>query len=121
MNGLRILEPCRLADILLKAAKVPGVSGDSGATPDRGSCDATEFAAFLFFPTEDVYCQWAVDSSTAMTCAGGTDGSFMDFRERLRPRGSEFRQANWSALLHVRELELVWRLEARPIELPFEA
>lgn len=90
--------------------------------PNKGSCDGTDFEGVHYFPDDDIYCQWDIEASRQILCVNGQDGSFVDPPARLRLRGQEPREANWSALLHIREPESVGRLVApKPVELPFEA
>ncbi|KAI1501816.1 hypothetical protein F5X99DRAFT_408626 [Biscogniauxia marginata] len=95
---------------------------DPSATPNPGSCDGADFNGVHYFPDDDIYCQWDVDASRTISCVDGQDGSLVDPPARLRLRDQEPKQANWSALLHIREPELVRRLAApRPVGLKFDA
>ncbi|GAP91607.1 hypothetical protein SAMD00023353_6400460 [Rosellinia necatrix] len=85
---------------------------DPGATPNPGSCDGTEFGGFHHFPNNNIYCQWKVYTLGSIRCVDGQTGEFVDPPAQLLPRNGsdEPRHADWSALLHIREPEVVRRL-----------
>jgi hypothetical protein len=84
---------------------------DPSATPTAGSCDGTEFNGVHFFPDEDIFCQWDVDASTQVRCIDGQTGDDVDPPARKRSIiREEPRMANFTALLHIREPELVNKL-----------
>ena len=73
-------------------------------------CDGTQFDGVHFFPDDDVFCQWDVEASGQVRCVDGQTGGDVDppAAARLRARAQEEpRLANYTALLHVRQPQLV--------------
>ncbi|KAI9158035.1 hypothetical protein HJFPF1_06021 [Paramyrothecium foliicola] len=84
---------------------------DPSATPTAGSCDGTEFNGVHFFPDDNIFCQWDIDASTTARCIDGETGDDVDPPAKKRSAVlGEPRMANYTALLHIREPEMVDKL-----------
>ncbi|KAK4448893.1 hypothetical protein QBC34DRAFT_100624 [Podospora aff. communis PSN243] len=84
---------------------------DPSSTPVDPLCDGTRFNGVHFFPDDDVFCQWNIETSGTVRCIDGQTGDDVDppaaVRLKARERMEQPRAANFTALLHVREPEMV--------------